>query len=143
MTYMVCSRPKEETRPVVLIFFSAPMIYKLFCNCSMLSQPKSAVHKRAATGDTSKEIIGSILTLKRSTDYLNQGRTGSLYDKNAQLTLLSQHKLAFTGRNIKYVNGSVNSEGHLEKNLKPGSTLIFMSSKSQSARETVPFKRAL
>jgi hypothetical protein len=66
----------------------------------MLSQPKSAVHKRAATGGTSKEIMSSILPLKRPTDYLIQGRTGSQHDKNAQLTLLSQHKLAFTGRNM-------------------------------------------
>jgi hypothetical protein len=33
--------------------------------------------------------------------YLNQGRTGSQYDKNAQLTsFLSQRKLAFTWRNM-------------------------------------------
>ncbi len=43
----------------------------------------------------------------------------------------------------KYVNGSLNSEGHL-KNLKPGTTLIqayiylFMSSKPNPARESVP-----
>jgi hypothetical protein len=35
-------------------------------------------------------------------------------DKNKQLTLLSQHKFALTGK--KYVNGSVNFEGQL-KNL--------------------------
>ncbi len=67
--------------------------YHLFCDCLMLSQPKSAVYKRAATGGTSKEIMSSILALKRSTDYLNQ------YDKNAQVTLISQRKLAFNGRN--------------------------------------------
>jgi hypothetical protein len=66
----------------------------------MLSQPKSAVHKRAAAGGTSKEIMSSILPLKRPTDYLNKGRTGSQYGKNPQLTLLSQRKLAFTERNM-------------------------------------------
>ncbi len=66
----------------------------------MLGQPKAAVHKRAATGGTSKESMSLILPLKGSTDYLNQGRTGSLYDKNAQLTLLSQRKLLFTTRNM-------------------------------------------
>jgi hypothetical protein len=66
----------------------------------MLSQPKSAVHKRAATGGTSKKIMSSILPLKGPTDYFNQGCTGSQYDKNAQLTLLSQRKLAFTTRNM-------------------------------------------
>jgi len=66
----------------------------------MISQPKFAVHNRAATGGTSKEIMSSGLTLKRPTDYLNQERAGSQYDKNAQLTLLSQRKLAFTGRNM-------------------------------------------
>jgi hypothetical protein len=79
---------------VLLVF------YKLFCNFPMFSQPKSAVHKRAATGGTSKEIMSSILPLKRPIDYLNHGRTGSQYDKNAQLTLLSQRNLAFTGRNM-------------------------------------------
>jgi hypothetical protein len=34
-------------------------------------------------------------------------------DKNKQLTLLSQHKLALPGK--IYVNGSVNLEGHLKK----------------------------
>jgi hypothetical protein len=77
------------------------VFYLLFCNCLMLSQPKSALNKRAATGGTSKEIMSSILPLERQTDYLNQWRTGSQYDKNAQLTLLSQRKLAFTGRNMK------------------------------------------
>jgi hypothetical protein len=32
--------------------------------------------------------MSSILPLKRTTDYLNQERTGSQYDKNAHLTLL-------------------------------------------------------
>jgi hypothetical protein len=74
-------------RGVLLVF------NQLFCNCPMLANPKSVVHKRAATGGTSKEIMSSILPL-------NQGRTGSQYDKNAQLTLLSHCKLAFTGRNM-------------------------------------------
>jgi hypothetical protein len=77
---------------VLLVF------YQLFSNCPMLSHPKFAVHKRAAIGGTSKEIMSTILTWKRSTDYLN--RTGSQYDQNAQLTLISQFKLAFTGRNM-------------------------------------------
>jgi hypothetical protein len=42
-------------------------------------------------------------------------------DKNKQLTLLSQCKLAFTGRNM-LKNGSANSEGNLKK--KPGAMLI-------------------
>jgi hypothetical protein len=51
--------------------------------------------------------------------------------KSKQIPLLSQHKLALTGR-----NGSGNSEGH-KKKLIPGATLIqvyiypFMSSKAQ------------
>jgi hypothetical protein len=53
------------------------VFYQLFCNCPMLSQSMSAVHKRAATGGTLKEIMTSILPLKRPTDYMNQGRTGS------------------------------------------------------------------
>jgi hypothetical protein len=40
-------------------------------------------------------------------------------DTNKQITLLTQGKLALTGRNL---NGSVNSEGLLLK--KPGPTLI-------------------
>jgi hypothetical protein len=66
----------------------------------MLGQPKSAVHNRDSAGGTSKEIMSSILPLKGPPDYLNQWRAGSQYDKNAQLTLLSQRKLAFTGRNM-------------------------------------------
>ncbi len=54
---------------VLLVF------YKIFSNCPMLRQPKSAVQKRAATGGTSKEIMSPILPLKRPADYLNQGRT--------------------------------------------------------------------
>jgi hypothetical protein len=50
------------------------VFYQLFSNCPLLSQPKSAVHKRAATGGTSKEIMSSVLPVKRSTDYLNHGR---------------------------------------------------------------------
>jgi hypothetical protein len=45
---------------VLLVF------YQHFCNCPMLSQPKSAVHKRAATGGTSKEIMSSIFPLKKA-----------------------------------------------------------------------------
>jgi hypothetical protein len=66
----------------------------------MLSQPKFAVQNLAATGGTSKKIMSSGLPLKRPTDYLNQGRNGSQYDKKAQLTLLSQRKLAFARRNM-------------------------------------------
>jgi hypothetical protein len=49
-----------------------------FLQLSDVKQPMSTVHKRAA-----KKIMSSILPLKRSTDYLNQGRTGSQYGKNA------------------------------------------------------------
>ncbi len=42
----------------------------------MLCQPKSAVHKSAATGGTSKEIMSSILPLKRPT-VTCQGRIGT------------------------------------------------------------------
>jgi hypothetical protein len=76
------------------------VFYQFFCNCPILSQPKSAVDKQVATGGTSKESMSSLPPLRRPADYLNQGRTGSQYDKNAQLTLLSQRKLAFTGRNM-------------------------------------------
>jgi hypothetical protein len=41
-------------------------------------------------------------------------------EKNKQLTLLSQSKLALTGN----VNGYVYSEGHLEKIEKPDAILI-------------------
>jgi hypothetical protein len=44
-------------------------------------------------------------------------------DKNKQLTLLSQCKLAFTGRNTLIV-GSVNSEGHLKNIYKKGATCV-------------------
>jgi hypothetical protein len=44
---------------------------------------------------------------------LDQGSTGSQYDKNGQLTLLSHRKLAFTGRNMQMA--LQNSEGHLKK----------------------------
>jgi hypothetical protein len=91
--------------------------YKLFCNCPMLSQPKSAVCKRAATGGTSKEIMSSILPLKRLTDYLNQGRTIPAVSTGAGNTNKPTQARIYRK---KYVNGSVKSEGHLKKNLKPG-----------------------
>jgi hypothetical protein len=105
---LIKGRVYLTTMDVMLLAASALIVqsgvllafYQLFCNCPMLSHPKSVVHKWAATGGTSKEIMSSILPLKRPTDYLNQGRTGSRYDKNAQLTLLSQLKLAFTGRSM-------------------------------------------
>jgi hypothetical protein len=38
--------------------------------------------------------------LEKADRSLEQKRTDSKYDKNEQLTLLSQHKLAFAGRNM-------------------------------------------
>jgi hypothetical protein len=68
----------------VLVFPSTPRVSRpSSVKLSQLSQPKSAVHKQAAIGGTSKEILSSVILLKRPTDYLNQGRTGSQYDKNA------------------------------------------------------------
>jgi hypothetical protein len=67
-------------------------------------------------------------------------------DKNKQLTLLSQRKLALTGRNM--LMALLNSEGHLKKIKKPGGTLkkiqayifLFMSSMPNAARVTVFFR---
>jgi hypothetical protein len=71
----------------------------------MVSQPKSAVNKQAAKlfqqhwrylkGDCEPQFC-----LWKADRLLEQKRTGSQYDKNEQLKLLSQRKLALTGRNI-------------------------------------------
>jgi hypothetical protein len=62
-------------------------------------------------------------------------------DKNKQLTLLSQHKLALIGK--KYVNGSVNLEGNKNKNLARRFlwpiSIHICHQKPNTARETVPF----
>jgi hypothetical protein len=64
-------------------------------------------------------------------------------DKNKQLTLLSQCKHAFTGRNTLMVV-SVNSEGHLKKYIKKARRLFRPISihlgqqKPNPVRETVP-----
>ena len=123
-----------------LIVYSGVLLvfYQLFCNCPMSSQPKSAVHKRAATGGTSKEIMSSILFLKRPADYLNQGRTSSHYDKKCAANTIKATQTCIYRK--KYVNCSVNSEGHINKinNLarrlfRPTYIYLFMSSKVQSS----------
>jgi hypothetical protein len=56
-----------------------------------------------AQAASQRELWNSILPLKKPTDYystVEQKRTGSQYDKNEQLTLLSQRKLALTSRNM-------------------------------------------
>jgi hypothetical protein len=75
------------------------VVYQLFRNYPIISQLKSAVHKRAASGGTSKNCeLNS--AFEKADRLLEPRATGSQYDKNAQLTLLNQHKLAFTGRNM-------------------------------------------
>ncbi len=72
----------------------------------MLSQPKSAVHKQAAklfqhsTGGTSMGNVNLNSAFEKVARLLEQKHTGSQYDKNEQLTLLSQRKLAFTAKNM-------------------------------------------
>ena len=51
-------------------------------------------------GGTSKETLNLNSAFEKADSSLEQKRTGSQYDKSEQLTLLSQRKLAFTGRNM-------------------------------------------
>jgi hypothetical protein len=57
------------------------------------SRPPSCFN---STGGTSKGIVNLISAYEKADRLLEQKRTGSQYDKNEQLTLESQLKLAFT-----------------------------------------------
>jgi hypothetical protein len=52
------------------------------------------------TGGTSKGIVNLHAAIEKADRLLKQKRTGSEYDRNEQLTLLSQRKPAFTRRNM-------------------------------------------
>jgi hypothetical protein len=49
-----------------------------------------------STGGTSKGIVNLNSAFEKANRLVEQKRTGSQYDKNEQLTLLSHRKLAFT-----------------------------------------------
>ncbi len=72
----------------------------------MLSQPKSAMHQQAAklfqhsTGGTSKGIVNLNSAFEKAERLLEQKYIVGQYDKNEQLKLLSQRKLAFAGKNM-------------------------------------------
>ncbi len=68
----------------------------------MLSQPKSEVHQQAAKL-FQQHLKGNCklnFAFEKADRLLEQKRTGSQYDKNEQLTLLRQRKLAFTRRKM-------------------------------------------
>ncbi len=54
-----------------------------------------------------KQQANPLLSMHNYTSFMISGN-----DKNKQLTLLSQSKLAFSGRNL-YIYGAVNSEWNL------------------------------
>ncbi len=71
----------------------------------MLSQPKSEVHQQAAKLFQQHwwHLKGNCklnFAFEKADRLLEQKRTGSQYDKNEQLTLLRQRKLAFTIRKM-------------------------------------------
>ncbi len=80
--------------------------------------------------------------LQKADRLLEQKNTGSQYDQNQQWTLLSQYKLAFTGRNIVM---AVEIQRDIQKTKKPGATLfqaciyLLMSSKAQSSSWDISF----
>jgi hypothetical protein len=63
-----------------------------------------------STGGTSKEIVNLNSDFEKADRLLEQKRTGSQYEKVEQL-----HNLTIAKNQMKNVNGSVNSEGHLIK----------------------------
>jgi hypothetical protein len=93
------------------------------------SQPCTA--HAGLTGGTSKEIMSSILPLKRPTDYLTKG--GVLQKSTANT---SQRKLAFTGEICKWLcefGGARKIKNQARRLFRPKSIYLFMSSKAQSS----------